>query len=80
MADWAHACYIASMAKIVAPELGEELRRLRAELLEAQERAAAALRTNPPGHVLEGAALARFRTEDEKVAAIVRRIKEIQGE
>jgi hypothetical protein len=35
---------------------------------------------DPPGHIQEGEALARFLAEEEKVAAIVRRIKEIQGE
>jgi len=34
---------------------------------------------DPPGHIQEGAALARFLAEEEKIAAIVRRIKEIQG-
>jgi len=39
--------------------------------------ALAALKTEPPGHVLEGHALQRFLAEDEKVAKIGRRISEI---
>jgi hypothetical protein len=35
---------------------------------------------DPPGHIQEGEALVRFLAEEEKVAAIVRRIKEIHGE
>jgi hypothetical protein len=65
---------------IISIKLEAELRRLYAELPNAHARAAADLRTDPPGHVLEGEALARFLAEEEKIAAIVRRIKEIQGE
>jgi hypothetical protein len=65
------------MVKIISPELGAELRRLYAELLLANERAAEALRTN--GEPLEGEAYKRFMDEEDKVTAIVRRIKEIQG-
>ena len=64
---------------VISPEEGAELKRLYADLPEAYKRAAAALRTDPPGHVLEGEALKRFMAEEAKVAAIVRRIKEIQG-
>ncbi len=65
---------------IISIKLEAELRRLYAELPNAHARAAAALRTAPPGHVLEGEALAHFLAGEEKIAAIVRRIKEIQGE
>lgn len=65
--------------KIISPEQGEELKKLYAELPEAYKRAAAALRTDPPGHRLEGDALKRFLELDAKAGAIVRRIKEIQG-
>ena len=65
---------------IISIKLEAELRRLYAELPNAHARAAAALRTDPPGHVLEGEALAHFLAGEEKIAAIVRRIKEIQGE
>jgi hypothetical protein len=65
--------------KIIDPQLGAELQRLYAEYPVASARAAAALRTDPPGHYLEGEGLRRFLAEDAKVTAIVRRIKEIQG-
>jgi hypothetical protein len=46
------------MAKTtISHEEGEELKRLFAELPEAHNRVAAALRTAPPGYVLEGEAL-----------------------
>jgi hypothetical protein len=68
------------MAKTtISHEEGEELKRLFAELPEAHKRAAAALRTDPPGHVLEGEALKRLMAEEAKVSAIVARIKEILG-
>jgi hypothetical protein len=60
-----------------SPEEGAELQRLYAELPIASNRASSALRTN--GQPLEGAALQRFLDEDAKVAAIVRRIREILG-
>ena len=65
--------------KIISPELGIELRRLYAELPEAHRRAAVAFRTDSPAHILEGDALTRFMAAEDRVAAIVRRIKEIQG-
>lgn len=61
----------------ITPEEGAELQRLYAEYPIASKRAAEALRTD--GLPLEGAALKRFLDEEAKVAAIVRRIKEIQG-
>jgi hypothetical protein len=64
---------------IITPELAAELQRLYAEYPVASARAAAALKTDPPGHELEGEALRRFLAEDAKVSAIVRRIKEIIG-
>jgi hypothetical protein len=74
-------CHIDDMAKkIISPELADELRRLYAEYPIATACALAALKTEPPGHVLEGHALQRFLAEDEKVAKIGRRIREIQGE
>jgi len=65
--------------KIISPELAAELRELYAEYPIATARAAAALRTDPPAHDLDGEALRRFLAEDEKVAKIVRRIREILG-
>jgi hypothetical protein len=65
------------MAKLISLEEGEELRRLYAELPEAQRRVASALRAG--GFPLVGAAIARLMEEHEKEAAIVRRIKEICG-
>ena len=66
--------------KVISPELGEELTLLYAKLPAAYQRAVAALHTDPPGHALEGEALARFLKADGQASAIVRRIKEIQGE
>jgi hypothetical protein len=72
-------CHIRGMeGKIMDPELGEELARLYAKLPEAHERAAAAFKTGRIGSILEGDALKRFLMEEERVATIVRRIKEIQ--
>lgn len=64
--------------KIISPELGEELKRLYADLPLAYQRAANALRTN--GLPLEGELLRLFLEEDAKAAEIVRRIKEIKGQ
>ena len=66
-------------AYIDDPEKAAELEKLYAELPDAYKRAASALRTDPPAHILEGSALQRFLEEDAKVSAIIHRIKEIQG-
>jgi hypothetical protein len=63
--------------KTITPEQGGELKRLFVALAVAYTRAAAALQTD--GRPLEAAALERLMEEDGKAAAIVRRIKEIQG-
>lgn len=68
------------MVKVISPELGAELNKLYVELPSAHARALAALRTEPPGHRLEGDALGRLLAAEEQVAIIVRRIKQIQGE
>ena len=65
------------MVKSITPEKGAELKRLYVDLAVAYACAAEALRLN--GRPLEGAALAWLMEEDGKAAAIVRRIKEIQG-
>jgi hypothetical protein len=65
---------------IISVKLAAELRRLYTELANAHARAAHALHMDPPGHIQEGEALARILVGEEKIAAIVRRIKEIQGE
>jgi hypothetical protein len=59
------------------PALTAELQRLYAEYPVATARAAAALKTDPPGHLLEGEGLRRFLAEEERAATIVRQIKEI---
>ena len=64
---------------VTSPELAAELRRLCAEYPLAVLRAVAALKTDPPRHELAGKAIERFLAEDEKVAKIVRRIRQIQG-
>jgi hypothetical protein len=63
----------------ISPEEAAQLRRLYAEAHEASKRAADALRTNPPGHILEGEALARFAAEEKKIGDIMRWIKEIRA-
>jgi hypothetical protein len=65
---------------IISVKLVAELGRLYTELANAHARAAHALHMDPPGHIQEGEALARILAGEEKIAAIVRRIKEIQGE
>jgi hypothetical protein len=68
------------MAKVsITPEEGEELKRLYGELAETYSQTAAALRTDPPDHVLKASALTRLAEEDAKAAAIIRRIQEIRG-
>jgi hypothetical protein len=66
------------MVKVISLELGAELRRLWEEYPVANARALAAFMIR--GKPLDGELLRRFLEEDAKVAAIVRRIKEIQGE
>jgi len=74
-------CHVESMTiHIISVKLAAELRRLYTELANAHARAAHALHVDPPGHIQEGEALARILAGEEKIAAIVRRIKEIQGE
>jgi len=69
------------MAKtFISRDEAEKLDRLYAELEKASQRALAALRTDPPGHTLEGNALTRFMAADKKVAAIIRKIREIRGD
>lgn len=67
------------MIKVITPTELDELRQLYAELPVAIQRAADALYTEPPGHVWDEAASARFLPEDAKVSAIIRRIHEITG-
>jgi hypothetical protein len=63
---------------IVDPEEAVELRLLYGELLKAHQWAAAALRTDSPGLILDGVSLARLLAAEERVAVIVGRIREIQ--
>jgi hypothetical protein len=65
--------------KVVSLELAAELRRLCTEYPVAVARAVEALRTDPPGHELAGKAIQRFLAEEERVAKIVQRIRQIQG-
>jgi hypothetical protein len=64
---------------VISPKEVAELQRLYIELPQAYRRAAAALRTDPPGHSLEGKALARFLEADRKAGDIMRQIKKILG-
>jgi hypothetical protein len=66
--------------RVISPEREEELRRLHDELAKANARAAKARMTDPPGQILEGKALAHVEEENANIAAILRQIKEIQGE
>jgi hypothetical protein len=61
------------------PEHKAELRRLHAELTAELIRAMAAIDSEVPGHSLEGEALARLESVEKTIAAIRRRIKEIQS-
>ena len=56
-----------------------ELTALYEELRNAELRAAEALGEVPNGHALEGEAAARFEEADNEVAALRRRIGEIEG-
>jgi hypothetical protein len=61
------------------PEQKAELHLLRAELTAELDRAMAAIDSEVPGHALEGEALARLESAEKTIAAIRKRIKEIQG-
>ena len=69
---------VASMMKNINLEARTDLSRLYAELQVALQRAAAIFRSDPPGTILDGPNLARFLAEEENVAGILRRLKEIQ--
>ncbi len=62
----------------LTPEERAELAALQQELPQAELRAAEALRTLGPDHILEGEALTRFADADNEVAEIRRRIKELE--
>jgi len=62
---------------VIGAKEAAELQRLYAALPQACRRAAAALRTEPPAHKLEGEALARFSEADRKASDIVQQIKKI---
>ncbi len=59
------------MKNLITPEENAELTRLRAELIEAYQRAADAIGADADGK--------RFAEEDAKGGAIVRRIRKILG-
>jgi hypothetical protein len=69
------------MAKsFITPAEAKELARLYQELGIASQRALDALRTDPPGHKLEGEALARFAAADKAVGEIMKEIRAIRGD
>ncbi len=73
--------HAAAMSKtVINLKEATELQRLYAQLPQACRRAAAALRTNPPDHKLEGEALARFLEADKKAGDIARQIRKILGD
>jgi hypothetical protein len=63
----------------LTPEQRAELDRLREELRNAELRAAEALRSLGPDHILEGEALTRFEEADHEISEIRHRIKELEG-
>jgi hypothetical protein len=68
------------MAKITfTPEHRAELHQLRMQLVGELDRAMAAIDAEVPGHGLEGEALARLEAAEKTIAAIRKRIKEIQA-
>ncbi len=68
------------MAKITfTPEHRAELHRLRIQLIAELDRAMAAIDSEVPGQSLEGEALARLEAAEKTIAAIRKRIKEIQA-
>lgn len=76
-----HRPHAAAMSKtVINLKEATELQRLYAQLPQACRRAAAALRTSPPDHKLEGDALARFLEADRKAGDIARQIKKILGD
>lgn len=67
------------MVNFITPEQAAELRSLYEQLPAAVARAAAEFKTEPPLHIWDEAAQARFVEEDRKVGEIFRRIRELQG-
>jgi hypothetical protein len=63
---------------VISPEKAEELERLNAELLIAQQRVAAAFQTR--SRPLTGPALTQLMDDERKLSAVTRRIREIKGE
>jgi len=76
-----HRPHAAAMSKtVINLKEATELQRLYAQLPQACRRAAAALRTSPPDHKLDGEALARFLEADKKAGDIARQIRKILGD
>jgi hypothetical protein len=72
---------LSGMSKtVINAQEAAELQRLYAQLPQACRRAAAALRTTPPDHKLDGDALARFLEADRKAGDIARQIRRILGD
>ncbi|HYI64215.1 MAG TPA: hypothetical protein VEW71_04950 [Allosphingosinicella sp.] len=67
------------MVNFITPEQAAELRSLYERLPAAAASAAAEFKTEPPLHIWDDAARARFREKDLIVGEIFRRIREIQG-
>jgi hypothetical protein len=65
---------------IVSPELGEELKRLYAELRQAQQCVADAIPTNPPWHMYDDAGRKRLLDAVDRECVITERIREILNE
>jgi hypothetical protein len=66
------------MSKPLAPELEDELIRLKEDLSLAMKRAAEAFREDPTRSSLNSAVFRRAQLADQKVNAIKRRIAEIE--
>lgn len=81
LTDASHRPQGAAMSKtVINLKEATELQRLYAQLPQACRRAAAALRTSPPDHKLEGEALARFLEADRKAGDIAQQIRKILGD
>jgi hypothetical protein len=63
----------------ITPEQRQKLLELHLELAAESKHIADALRIADPNHMLEGAALGSVIRKNERVAALLKRIGEIQG-
>jgi hypothetical protein len=68
------------MAKhLISPQQTIKLGHLYVELTKVHHLATVALRTDPPGQILDDQTMARFIKEENKARVIIGRIRDIQG-